>query len=66
MQVEVGALMSLIPHPPEALHVSNAQHRAILEAMSRRRPEAARALMEEHVRGTGDFLVGLRLGMVGP
>lgn len=65
MQVEVGALMSLIPHPPEALHVSNAQHRAILEALSRRRPDAARALMEEHVRGTGDFLVGLRLGTVG-
>jgi DNA-binding FadR family transcriptional regulator len=65
MQVEVGALMSLIPHPHEALHVSNAQHRAILEALSRRRPDAARALMEEHVRGTGDFLVGLRLGTVG-
>lgn len=65
MQVEVGALMSLIPHPPEALHVSNAQHRAILEALSRRRPGPARALMEEHVRGTGDFLVGLRLGTVG-
>jgi DNA-binding FadR family transcriptional regulator len=65
MQGEVGALMSLIPHPPEALHHSNAQHRAILEALSRRRPDAARELMEEHVRGTGDFLVGLRLGTVG-
>lgn len=65
MQVEVGALMSLIPHPPEALHVSNTQHRAILEAVSRRRPDAARTLMETHVRGTGDFLVGLRLGQVG-
>lgn len=65
MQVEVGALMSLIPHPPEALHISNAQHRAILEAMSRRRPDRARTLMEAHVRGTGDFLVGLRLGKVG-
>jgi DNA-binding FadR family transcriptional regulator len=57
--------MSLIPHPPEALHVSNGQHRAILEAVSRRRPDAARTLMEAHVRGTGDFLVGLRLGKVG-
>lgn len=65
MQVEVGALMFLIPHPPEALHVSNGQHRAILEAVSRRRPDAARTLMEAHVRGTGDFLVGLRLGQVG-
>lgn len=65
MQVEVGALMSLIPHPPEALHVSNGQHRAILEAISRRRPDAARTLMEAHVRGTGDFLIGLRLGKLG-
>lgn len=65
MQVEVGALMSLIPHPPEALHVSNGQHRAILEALSRREPDGARLLMEAHVRGTGDFLVGLRLGKVG-
>ena len=65
MQVEVGALMSLIPHPPEALHVSNGQHRAVLEAVSRREPDAARQLMEAHVRGTGDFLVGLRLGKVG-
>jgi DNA-binding FadR family transcriptional regulator len=65
MQVEVGALMSLIPHPPEALHVSNGQHRAILEAVSRREPDGARMLMEAHARGTGDFLVGLRLGKVG-
>lgn len=65
MQVEVGALMALIPHPPEALHVSNAQHRAILEALSRTEPDSARTLMEAHVRGTGDFLVGLRLGKVG-
>ncbi len=65
MQAEVGALMTLIPHPSEALHVSNAQHRAILEAVSRRGAETARRLMEAHVRGTGDFLVGLRLGKVG-
>lgn len=66
VQVEVGELMALIPHPPEALRVSNAQHRAVLEAISRRRADAARRLMEEHVRGTGDFLVGLRLGRVAP
>jgi DNA-binding FadR family transcriptional regulator len=66
IQTEIGDLMSLIPHPQEALRVSNAQHRAILEAISRRDPTTARALAEEHVRGTGDFLVGLRLGKVGP
>lgn len=65
IQVEVGELMTLIPHPPEALQVSNSQHRAILEATSRRDADAARALMERHVRGTGDFLLGLRLGQVG-
>src|SRR3972149_4854289 len=65
IQTEGGELMTLIPPPPEALRVSNAQHRAILEAVSRRDPESARALMESHVRGTGDFLVGLRLGGVG-
>ena len=64
IQTEVGDLMSLIPHPPQALRVSNGQHRAILEAISRRDPTAARALTESHVRGTGDFLVGLRLGRV--
>lgn len=65
VQAEIGGLMRLIPHPPEALRVSNAQHRAILEAISRRDPEAARALAGSHARGTGDFLVGLRLGKVG-
>jgi DNA-binding FadR family transcriptional regulator len=65
LQTEVGDLMRLIPHPPEALRVSNGQHRAILEAISRRDPAAARGLTEQHVRGTGDFLLGLRLGKVG-
>jgi DNA-binding FadR family transcriptional regulator len=65
IQAEIGDLMALIPHPPEALRVSNGQHRAILEAISRRDPGLARSLMEQHARGTGDFLVGLRLGKVG-
>jgi DNA-binding FadR family transcriptional regulator len=64
LQAEVSDLMALIPHPPEALRVSNQQHRGILEAIARREPEAARELMESHVSGTGDFLVGLRLGKV--
>lgn len=64
LQAEVGDLMALIPHPPEALRVSNQQHRAVLEAIARREPDAARAQMESHVTGTGDFLVGLRLGKV--
>jgi DNA-binding FadR family transcriptional regulator len=65
LQAELSDLLALIPHPPEALRHSNGQHRAVLEAITRREPEAARKLMETHVDGTGDFLVGLRLGMVG-
>ncbi len=65
LQTEMGELLALIPHPPEALRVSNQQHRAALEAIARRGPEAARRLMEAHVAGTGDFLLGLRLGQVG-
>jgi DNA-binding FadR family transcriptional regulator len=64
LQAELSDLLALIPHPPEALRLSNGQHRAVLEAITRREPEAARALIETHVDGTGDFLVGLRLGVV--
>jgi DNA-binding FadR family transcriptional regulator len=64
IQAELSDLLALIPHPPEALRVSNGQHRAVLEAIARREPAAARELVEQHVAGTGDFLVGLRLGRV--
>lgn len=64
VQAEMSELLALIPHPPEALRLSNQQHRAILEAIARREPEAARTLTDAHVKGTGDFLVGLRLGKV--
>jgi DNA-binding FadR family transcriptional regulator len=65
VQVELAELLSLIPHPPEALRHSNAQHSAIAEAIAARDPRLARERTEEHARGTGDFLVGLRLGQVG-
>ncbi len=65
VQGELSDLLALIPHPEEALRLSNAQHRAVLEAISRRQPDAARTLMESHVAGTSDWLVGLRLGKVG-
>ncbi len=64
IQADVAGLLALVPHPPEALRVSNAQHRAVVEAIARRDPDSARAVMESHVGGTGDFLVGLRLGKV--
>jgi len=65
VQVELRELLSLIPHPPEALRVSNGQHAAIVEAIAAGDAALARARTEEHARGTGDFLVGLRLGRVG-
>ncbi|HSK17292.1 MAG TPA: FCD domain-containing protein [Gaiellaceae bacterium] len=64
-QAELNEVLALVPRPPEALRLSNEQHRAVLEAIARREPEAALSLMEAHVVGTGDFLVGLRLGRVG-
>ncbi len=59
--------MTLIPHSPEALRVSNPQHRAIRDALALGDvdADAARALTERHGHGTGDFPVGLRLGRVG-
>jgi GntR family transcriptional regulator, transcriptional repressor for pyruvate dehydrogenase complex len=65
IQADLAGLLRLIPHPPEALRVSNQQHRAIVECIARGDPEGAQALLERHVSGTGDFLLGLRLGKVG-
>lgn len=62
IQTDLAKLLRLIPESAEMLHVSNEQHREILEAIRARDREGARRVMETHVRGTGDFLVGLRLG----
>jgi len=47
------------------LHVSNEQHRALVDAIRARAATRARSVMEAHVQGTADFLVGLRLGKLG-
>lgn len=65
VRADLNEFLMLIPHPPQALRVSNEQHRAITEAIASGDGKAARALTEKHVRGTADFLVGLRLGKVG-
>ena len=65
VQADLAKLLRLIPESAEMLHVSNEQHRGLLEAIRARAPARARAVMEAHVRGTGDFLVGLRLGKLG-
>ncbi len=65
VQADLAKLLRLIPESAEMLHVSNEQHRALLDAIRAREATRARAVMEAHVRGTGDFLVGLRLGKLG-
>jgi len=65
IQADLAKLLRLIPESAEMLHVSNEQHREILSAIRAGDGERGRAVMETHVRGTGDFLVGLRLGKLG-
>lgn len=65
IQGDLAKLLRLIPESAEMLHVSNEQHRELVAAIRASSPLQARAAMETHVRGTGDFLVGLRLGKLG-
>ena len=62
IQADLAKLLRLIPESAEMLHVSNEQHRELLDAVAAGDAARGRAAMEKHVRGTGDFLVGLRLG----
>src|SRR2546423_6282762 len=62
IQTDLAKLLRLIPESAEMLHVSNEQHRELLDAIGAGDADGGRAVMEKHVRGTGDFLVGLRLG----
>jgi DNA-binding FadR family transcriptional regulator len=62
IQSDLAKLLRLIPESAEMLHVSNEQHRELLAALRHRDVARGRAVMEAHVRGTGDLLVGLRLG----
>jgi DNA-binding GntR family transcriptional regulator len=64
IQADLAKLLRLIPESAEMLRVSNEQHRELLDAIRAREAERARTVMEEHVRGTADFLVGLRLGQL--
>jgi DNA-binding FadR family transcriptional regulator len=65
IQSDLAKLLRLIPESAEMLHVSNEQHRELLAALRARDTARARVVMEAHVRGTGDLLVGLRLGKLG-
>jgi DNA-binding FadR family transcriptional regulator len=65
IQADLARLLRLIPESAEMLHVSNEQHRELLGAIRAGAAARARAVMEAHVLGTGDFLIGLRLGKLG-
>ena len=65
IQVDLAKLLRLIPESAEMLHVSNEQHRELLAAIRAGAAARARGVMKTHVRGTADFLVGLRLGKLG-
>jgi DNA-binding FadR family transcriptional regulator len=65
IQVDLAKLLRLIPESAEMLHVSNEQHRELLTAIRDRSAMRARGIMQAHVSGTGDLLVGLRLGKLG-
>jgi DNA-binding FadR family transcriptional regulator len=52
-------------HPTKlSLKSSTDQHADIVRAIEARNGDQARHLMETHVRGTADILIGLRLGMI--
>jgi DNA-binding FadR family transcriptional regulator len=59
---ELADLMAAVPHSPDIRRHSSAQHRRLVQAVERHRPEHARRAMDEHVAATASFLVGL----VGP
>lgn len=52
-------------HPTKlSLKSSTEQHADLVRAIEARDPDQARHVMETHVRGTADILIGLRLGMM--
>jgi DNA-binding FadR family transcriptional regulator len=55
-------LISYIPHPPEILASSNAQHRRLLAAVRAREAMQAARVMCEHLQGTEHVLAGLLPG----
>jgi GntR family transcriptional regulator, transcriptional repressor for pyruvate dehydrogenase complex len=59
IQGAMTGLIELIPHPPEVLTSSNAQHGRLLRAVRQGDSTAAGALMFDHLQGTEHILAGL-------
>lgn len=62
IQIELSEMLRTIPRPAVALASSHRQHVPLLQAIYDGDAATARALALEHVEGTYDWLLGLRLG----
>lgn len=58
-QGAMGDLIHHIPHPPEVLAWSNAQHSRLIACLERHDPDTAVRIMTEHLHGTEHVLAGL-------
>ncbi|MBV9605602.1 MAG: FadR family transcriptional regulator [Solirubrobacterales bacterium] len=59
VQGRMSELITRLPHPPELLSHSNAQHGRLVELLRRREIGRAVRLMREHIEGTEHILAGL-------
>jgi DNA-binding FadR family transcriptional regulator len=66
VQSAMTDLIAYIPHPPQVLASSNAQHRQLLDAIRERDAMRAVCSMTEHLQGTEHVLAGLLPGHSGP
>jgi len=62
IQIELSEMLRAIPRPSVALDESNKQHIPLIDAIIAGDGDGARAFAIEHVEGTYDWLIGLRLG----
>ena len=59
VQGRMSELITRLPHPPELLMHSNAQHRRLVWLLRERDTGRAVRLMREHIEGTEHILAGL-------
>jgi DNA-binding FadR family transcriptional regulator len=59
VQGRMSELITRLPHPPELLTHSNAQHGRLVQLLRRRATGQALRLMREHIEGTEHILAGL-------
>ena len=59
VQGRMSELITRLPHPPELLIHSNAQHRRLVWLLREREIGRAVRLMREHIEGTEHILAGL-------